>query len=307
MNGARAVAFDFAGHPAFVVRDMNLGRFEIPGRVRIAECPAGWPLLLVSTGFSEAEIHPHGAHVTRFRRTDGEPVLFLSERAVFEEGKAIRGGVPVIFPWFGGREGLPAHGTARTTRWELEETAELDTGSVLVALRLPETPGCEVTFRATIGRTLEMDLCVANTGDEPLTFENCLHTYLAVGDIHRTEVRGLRGARFIDSVTGSRHVDEDDAVRFRDETDRIYQNTAAACEIRDPVMRRVISVRKGGSRSTVVWNPWAGKSERMSDFGNDEYLRMVCVESGNVKDDAVTLAAGAGSVLSVEIDARPLA
>lgn len=285
---------------------MSYEHFEIPGRLSIEDDADGWPVLHVSSAWSAAEIHLHGAHVTRFRKSGDAPLLFLSERAEFAPGKPIRGGVPIIFPWFGNRDGQPAHGTARTTAWELEETAECEDGSVLAAFRLPADGGCDVTFRVTVGRTLRMDLRIANATDAPLAFENCLHTYFETGDIHRTEVRGLRGAGFIDSLTGQRHTDTADAIRFAAETDRIYQNTTAACEIHDPAFGRVITVRKSGSRSTVVWNPWTDKSKRMADFGDDEYLRMVCVESGNVKDDAITLAPGGSELLTVEIDSAPV-
>lgn len=283
---------------------MSVSPYEIPGRVRVEESAGGWPLLRIGTEAAEAELHLHGAQVTGFRKAGEEPLLFLSGRAEFAEGKAIRGGVPIVFPWFGGREGLPAHGTARTTRWELEETAELDDGAVLAALRMPGTGDLSVTFRVTVARTLRMELSVLNTGEAPVSFETCLHTYFAVGDIRRTTLRGLRGARFIDSLTGESHVDEEEEIRISAETDRLYLGTTAACEIDDEANGRVITVAKSGSRSTVVWNPWVEKSRRMADFGDEEYLRMLCVESGNVMDDAVTLAPDECAVLAVEIGSR---
>ena len=283
---------------------MNVSPYEIPGRVRVEESAGGWPLLRIGAEAAEAELHLHGAQVTGYRRRGEEPLLFLSGRAEFAEGKAIRGGVPIVFPWFGGREGLPAHGTARTARWELEETAELDDGSVLAALRLPDAGDLSVTYRVTVGRTLRMELSVLNTGAAPATFESCLHTYFAVGDIRRTALRGLRGAEFIDSLTGERHVDGEEEIRVSAETDRLYQGTTAACEIDDEANGRVITVAKSGSRSTVVWNPWVEKSRRMADFGDEEYLRMLCVESGNVADDAVTLAPDECAVLAVELVTR---
>lgn len=283
---------------------MSVSPYEIPGRVRVEEPAGGWPLLRIGTEAAEAELHLHGAQVTGFRKAGEEPLLFLSRRAEFAEGKAIRGGVPIVFPWFGGREGMPAHGTARTTRWELEETAELDDGAVLAALRMPGTGDLSVTFRVTVARTLRMELSVLNTGEAPVSFETCLHTYFAVGDIRRTALRGLRGARFIDSLTGESHIDEEEEIRISAETDRLYQGTTAACEIDDEANGRVITVAKSGSRSTVVWNPWVEKSRRMADFGDEEYLRMLCVESGNAMDDAVTLAPDECAVLAVEIGSR---
>lgn len=279
---------------------------EIPGRVTVFSGEGGLPAIRVETETSLAEIYPHGAHVTAFQKKGESPLLFMSAASDFEPGKPIRGGVPVIYPWFGGREGHPAHGTARITDWDLTESSVLPDGAVRLIFRLPGAEPADVEFIVTVGHTLAMELAVTNTRSEELVFENCLHTYFLIGDIHRTEVAGLQGADYLDTLTGMNHVEREETIRFNAETDRIYQNTDATTEIRDPELRRVIRVRKSGSKSTVVWNPWINKSRRMPDFGDDEWPRMLCVESGNVKENAVTLQPGERGVLKVEIESVPL-
>jgi glucose-6-phosphate 1-epimerase len=283
-----------------------LERHEIPGRVTIFSGNGGLPAIRVETEVSQAEVYPHGAHITAFQTKGEAPLLFMSAASDYAPGKPIRGGVPVIYPWFGGREGHPAHGTARITDWDLTETALLSDGSVRLAFQLPGQETADVLFIVTVGNTLGMELSVTNHGTDDLNFENCLHTYLHISDIHGIEVAGLKGARYLDTLTGTEYVESGETIRFIAETDRVYLDTSANTEIRDAELGRVIRVRKSGSLSTVVWNPWIEKSKRMSDFGDDEWPHMVCVESGNVKGNAITLKPGAQRVLKVEISNEPL-
>lgn len=284
----------------------TLKTHEIPGRVTVFSGNGGLPAIRVETETAEGEIYPHGAHVTAYQRKGEAPLLFMSAASDFEPGKPIRGGVPVIYPWFGGREGLPAHGTARITEWDLTETSLLPDGSVRLSFQLPGEETADVRFIVTVGGTLGMEFAVTNNGSTDLTFENCLHTYFHIRDIHRIEVAGLKGARFLDTLTGTDHVEHADTIRFTAETDRVYQDTEATAEIRDAELGRTIVIHKSGSKSTVVWNPWIEKSKRMPDFGDDEWPGMVCVESGNVKENSITLKPGGQSVLKVEISSVPL-
>lgn len=283
-----------------------LKKHDIPGRLTVFSGNGNLPAIRISTETSDAEIYLHGAHVTAFHKKDEQPLLFMSGSSDFLAGKPIRGGVPVIFPWFGGREGHPAHGSARITAWNLSESSVLPDQSVRLHFQLPCAEPADVAFIITIGATLTMEFVVTNTGTTDFSFENCLHTYFQVGDIHRVEVVGLKGARYMDSLTSTPHVEVSESIRFSSEIDRIYQDTAATVEIRDPEFGRSIFVRKSGSKSTVVWNPWIDKSIRMPDFGDNEWPHMVCVESGNVKENATMLAPGETSTLRVEIDSAPL-
>lgn len=280
---------------------------EIPGRVTVFSGKGNLPAVRVETEAGEAEVYLHGAHVTGFRKKGEEPLLFMSGSSDFLPDKPIRGGVPVIFPWFGPREGQPGHGTARITDWDLTESLLLPDGAVRLSFHLPCEEAAGVEFIVTVGSSLVMEFVVTNTGTADFTFENCLHTYFQISGIHGIEVAGLKGARCLDSLTGTERVEEAETIRFTAETDRIYQDTAATAEIRDPGLGRSIFVRKSGSMSTVVWNPWIEKARRMPDFGDDEWPHMVCVESCNVGEHAITLAPGGRSVLRVEIDSAPLA
>src|SRR5476651_2180744 len=182
---------------------------EIPGHVAITNGNGGLPKINVTTRFSTAEIYLQGAHVTGFQKNGEPPLLFMSAKSYFAAAKPIRGGVPIIFPWFGNRDGEPSHGFARITEWQLVKTSAAADGAVTLRFAFPEIPGREAwknlrtEFVVTVSDTLTMELIAANAGyDDPLEVENCLHTYFHVGDIGAVSIDGLRGAHYLDNAAG---------------------------------------------------------------------------------------------------------
>lgn len=289
-------------------------QFEIPGHVAISPGQGGLRRLVIQTPASEAEIYLQGAHVTRFQKPGEEPLLFMSACSRFEPGQPIRGGIPVILPWFGNRAGSPAHGFARTAEWTLLATTSLANGGVAVTLGLPGAAAgtlwapFEARYRVTVADTLAVELVITNpAGGAELTLENCLHTYFAIGDIDQTTVHGLRGVRFLDKVANfAEKTETEEAIRVTSEVDRIYLDTMGTVEIVDPVFQRRISVAKSGGASTVLWNPWIAKAKQMADFGDEEYRRMICVESGNVATNQLRIAPGTSATLGVVLSSARL-
>jgi D-hexose-6-phosphate mutarotase len=287
---------------------------EALGRVTFLDGQGELPMLEISTAWSTAEIYLHGAHVTQFKKRDEPPLLFLSQCSRFVEGQPIRGGIPVIFPWFGTREGLAQHGFARVKAWDLKEFVPAPDGSVGVRLRLPAGPEAAgfpaftADYIITVNQSLTLQLVVTNQSrDAEFSFENCLHTYFEVADITAISVGGLKGLSYLDKVAGFvEKTETSDALRISSEVDRIYQNTTGTVEILDPRLGRKIIVEKQGSDSTVVWNPWIAKAQQMSDFGDEEYERMICVESGNVASNSISLPPGASSTLTVKLSSETL-
>ncbi len=284
------------------------------GRVSFLDGQGELPMLEITTPWSRAEVYLHGAHVTNFTRRGEPPLLFMSQCSRFAGEQPIRGGIPVIFPWFGMREGLGQHGFARVKSWEMKEVAPAPDGSVSVRLRLPDCPEASALppftadYVIKVKDTLTLRLIVKNESkDEALTFENCLHTYFAVGDISAVTITGLKGARYLDKVANfAEKTETTDAIRIGSEVDRVYLDTAAPVEITDPRLGRKIRVEKTDSLSTVVWNPWIAKAHQMPDFGDEEYTTMVCVESGNVASNQITLPPGETSTLSVILSSTPM-
>jgi D-hexose-6-phosphate mutarotase len=286
-----------------------------PGRVSFQEGKGDLPMLEVTTQWSTAEIYLHGAHVTHFKK-NGEPqLLFLSQCSRFQEGQPIRGGIPLVFPWFGPREGQPQHGFARTRAWELKEIVCSPDGSVSIRLSFPDTPEAatlpafSADYVVTVKDTLNLEMAVKNKStSEVFAFENCFHTYFEVADINAVTITGLKGKDYLDRVAHyTRKTDQDDVIKVAAELDRTYLDTPGRVEILDRGLVRKISIEKKGSDSTVVWNPWIAKAQQMPDFGNDEYQRMVCVESGNVATNQISLQPGASAVLSVTLRSEALA
>ena len=280
-----------------------------PGRVAFLDGRGELPMLEITTAWSSAEIYLHGAHVTHFGRKGEPPLLFLSQCSRFDKNQPIRGGIPVIFPWFGPREGMGMHGFARIKAWEVKEVLPAADGSMTVRFRLPEYPEASgypdftADYIVTVNETLTLELAVTNKStDETLEFEECLHTYFAVEDISATSVVGLKGLSYLDKVANfEKKTETNDAIRISSEVDRVYLDATGTVEVRDGRLRRVIRVEKQHSASTVVWNPWVKKSGEMPDFGNDEYHKMVCVESGNVNANKVILPPGKSSSMKVTL------
>lgn len=277
-------------------------RFEIPGAARVLEGNGGLPKVRITSPHAVGEMYLHGAHVTSWKPAGGEEVLFLSSQSGWDDGRAIRGGVPICFPWFGGKADdpkAPAHGFVRTKSWQVESISQAgDTITVSMFTESDESTkkwwpaDFRLVHRATFGRELSLELEVSNTGKTPLRFEEALHAYHRVGDIEKARARGLDSVQYLDKTDSNRKKLQHGEIVIVSETDRVYLNTSAAVEVEDPVLHRRIRVTKENSRTTVVWNPWVQKAHALSDFADDEWRQMICIETSNVSDFAVELAPG---------------
>ncbi|MGA4507888.1 D-hexose-6-phosphate mutarotase [Propionibacteriaceae bacterium G1746] len=261
----------------------------------------------------QAGVYDHGAHVFSWQPRGAEhPVLWMSAASMFAPGQPIRGGVPVCFPWFGpGRTGdlAPGHGFARLASWTRTQLLDED-DRLLVTYRLDESqvgdqPNFPHAFTAELtveftDKHVDLALEVTNTGDEQFSYEEALHTYLAVGDSREISITGLEGASYLDKVAGTTENTQQGAIRIEAETDRVYDSTADVT-LDDPVWARRLVVSKTNSANTVVWNPWVAKSAAMPDFGDDEWPHMVCIEAANALDEAITLTPGQSHLMSQRI------
>jgi glucose-6-phosphate 1-epimerase len=262
----------------------------------------------VTTPACTAEFYLQGAHLTQWQPAGQKPVLFLSERSLFEPGKPIRGGVPLIFPWFGPRTANelsprtdgPMHGFARIQNWELAFAA-MAGEDLHIALTLGPTEmsralgfdDFQLAYRLILGKELRMQLTVANRSKEPLHFEEALHTYLLVGDAQQVSIIGLGDTEYLDKTDESRRKTQmESPLILTGQTDRPYLDTVLPVNLDDPVYKRRITVDKSGSKTTVVWNPWSKLSATLPDMADEGWLEMTCIETANALSDAITLAAG---------------
>lgn len=278
-------------------------KHAIENHVQLREIADGMIIAEVANQHALANIALQGAHVATFQPRGEEPVIWLSPLAKFAPGKSIRGGVPICWPWFGPHQTdskLPGHGFARTVPWELLDTKALEDGSTFLRFGLIENDTTRAQWphpstaqlEVTVGKALRVELVTANTGSAPFELGEALHTYLQISDVGNMTIRGLEGCEYIDKVGATARRTQQDGIVIESEVDRVYVNTAADCVIEDKGLKRAIRIHKEGSRSTVVWNPWTEKAEKMGDFGPKLHRDMVCVESGNAMENAVTVAPG---------------
>lgn len=296
--------------------DLNR-RFTVAG-LTFEEGPGGLPVANVANGLGEAMISLSGGHVMTWNPVGEKPVLWLSAFAKFAPGKSIRGGVPVCWPWFGPHateSGFPGHGFARTVPWSVVNAETLPGGETRLTLELQQSDATRAQWPhassvqnvITVGRELRFDLVTRNLGGASFVLGEALHTYFAVSDIRHAPIHGLDGCAYWDKAAGGVDGQQQGAIVISSEVDRVYLNTAADCTIDDAGWQRRIRIAKEGSRSTVVWNPWTEKAEKMGDFGPDGHLGMVCVESGNALGDVVTVAPGSEHTLTVRYSVEALA
>ena len=273
------------------------------------------PHVEISNAFASAKINLQGAHVFSWIPSGEKDVIWLSDDAVFAPGKSLRGGIPICWPWFGAadekRESnitLPAHGFARTVFWQVIDTEQLESGETQITFKLDTTtlsinteelwptPTIAI-YRVTIGKTLSLELTTKNNSQEEFTLGQALHTYFNVADIRKTKVQGLDGKTYLDKPDNFKRKLQQGAIEINAEVDRIYLQTMDSVVIDDN--SRKIIIKKQGSASTVVWNPWQDVAEKMGDLGKDGYLKMLCVESSNAAEDTINIAAGKSHTLKV--------
>lgn len=281
------------------------------------------PLLRISNAHANALIALQGGQVLEFVPKGQRPLIWLSEHAAFKRGQSIRGGIPVCWPWFGDikrnlsavqqmtlGENLPAHGVVRAQNWTLDSIDERSNTTV-VALRYAtmtttqtEWPhDATLTLTISIGKTLRLQLSARNDAHIPLTITQALHTYFPVSDIRDVEVKGFEHTRFVDTLDDWREHKQNGAIQFSGETDRIYLDVPPRVELFDRGWQRSIFLNARNSNSAIVWNPWIEKSKRLSQFADDAWQRMLCIETANALSDSVTIQPGAEHVLEVEISA----
>lgn len=251
--------------------------------MKIERGNGGLERVLIANDECEAELYLNGATLTSWKpRSQSHPVLWTSKQANWIAGKAIRGGVPLCFPWFGPKAGAAQHGWARTSVWTLDQADDRR-----LILSLPERDGLAARYVVHAGKELAVEFAVTNLGAAPVKVEIALHAYFRVADCRAIQIGGLEGAPLV----------------IGEEVDRLFNGTAEALELQDPGLKRRITIEKEGSRSTVVWNPWIDKAKALADFGDDEWKEMVCIEPGNIGEDALLLAPGQSHTTGMRVRA----
>ncbi|HTU24704.1 MAG TPA: D-hexose-6-phosphate mutarotase [Pirellulales bacterium] len=277
-------------------------RFGIPGIAQVVAGNGGLAKVAVTAPAAAGEIYLLGAQITSWRPQGAEEVIFVSSKSHWQVGKAIRGGVPICFPWFGGKADdpwAPAHGFVRSILWTLDSIAQSPAG-VTVSLSTGANADSkkwwsadfQAVLRATFGSELVIELTVRNVGAAPLRFEEALHAYFRVGAIEQVSVEGLSDVDYLDKTDAGKRKTQKGPITIERETDRVYLDTTGPIELVDRSLGRRLTVTREDSHTAVVWNPWIAKSKALSDFGDEEYHHMLCIEASNVADFTIPVPPG---------------
>jgi len=260
-------------------------------------------IIRVANKTAEAGISLYGGQLLWFKPVGEKEVIWLSELALFDKTKPIRGGIPICWPWFGNTGGEQTHGFARNVDWTFighEETED----SVVITLGLTE---CEETkaiwphkfdnlLKFEIGKELKVSLTSTNTDDHDWSYSGALHSYLEIGDIDTISVTGM-GNKYIDGVQGYVPAEGSDVLTIDSETIHIYTEPQNPIIVDDKSNQRNINVVNEGHDAAVIWSPWEAQSVAMGDMRDDGYKVMMCVESA-IYSEFIKLAPGESHALS---------
>ena len=285
----------------------------VEGELGFSEMDGGLVFANVSNKYGDADICLYGAQATYFAPHGRYPILWLSPECIYEEGKAIRGGIPICFPWFGPHptdSTKPQHGFGRLRYWSVKRSGTTEHGETFLILQLVDDEQtralwdysfcAEITF--IVGKKLTVDFKVTNTDTKPFTYSEALHSYFSVSNSAEISVEGLQGTHFYDGFGDELIQDNEPVITFDEgELNRRYVATHDACVINDEPLRRHIRVGKSGSSVTVVWNPSKEICEKAADFSDDSFEEFVCVEAANSYNHSIELAPGDEHILSTEI------
>jgi glucose-6-phosphate 1-epimerase len=277
--------------------------YGIAGSLAFIEGKGGLPTAVITAPQAQAEVSLYGAHVLSYRPAGKDEVFWMSAQSEFVEGKPIRGGIPICFPWFGPHASdpqKPQHGFARLSMWRVAGAARLQDGSIELRLALGDTPHTRSlwphSFAAElvvhVGAALSVELRCTNTGAEPFTYSDALHSYFAVSDIANVKIGGLAGSTYYEAMATTSMTQTEALLEIRKEENRRYTDTDAECIIEDSGLKRRIRVGKKNSRVTVVWNPWEETAKKIADMPDDGYRTMICVEAVNAWQDAPVVPPG---------------
>ncbi len=284
-----------------------MGRImKLSPSVSIEQSDSGLEYINIASDFCSAKIFLQGAQLTEFTPSGKKPLIWVSSEEDYQKGKSIRGGIPICWPWFGVNPNpdWPIHGVARTSLWRADEVSEQDK-EIRVSLTLPMTQVDETywPYKSTLKvvfiltHKLEVRLTTTNLSDQTITFSQALHTYFPTPAIEETKVDGLQGSKFIEFGEGP--FDQNELVGFARETDMVYTQAVETQKIITP--DGIIEVGRENSSSCVLWNPWIDKSKRLSNFADDEYHTMLCLEAANVMDDSAVIEPGQSHTLATTI------
>lgn len=250
----------------------------------------GFEFIIIEHEKLSAALTLHGAHLIHFQKKQEPAIIWLSKTAIFDSKKAIRGGVPVCWPWFGPAdshlgENLPAHGIARTSKWDLINTQESSDG-VVIELQLKSTEASlkiwphdfELTLVITLNNECKLALTTENKGNKPFTYGGALHTYLNISSPESVNITGLN-QQFTNSLNNKCPEIGDTTLLIDKAIDSIYKKSNVDIHLKDAQFQRDLTICNTGNNAEVLWSPWIEGAEAFADMPDNGYQTMFCIES----------------------------
>lgn len=289
------------------INDLNQ-KYSKNRHILFKELTPGFPVIEVNNDWASATVCLYGGQLLSFQpHGQIQPVFWLSDKAIYQSRKAIRGGIPLCWPWFGENENhkaVPAHGFARISLWQLDAIKTLPAGETQIDLFLPCGQECrylrqldhnfnvDLRLRLIIGQSLVLELNSINLDETGFILTEALHSYFNISHINNITIEGLESVSYLDKLQDNKTFTQIGKLQISQETDKVYLDTHSDILLNDPGFKRSIIISKSGSESTVVWNPWFENSTVMSDMPDDGWKNMICVEVANAASNQVLLESG---------------
>lgn len=286
--------------------------YGIANKVQFVEGKGGFPIIEINNEYAKAVISLYAGQVLSFQPVNqAEDVMFLSDKAYYQEGKAMKGGVPICWPWFGPDpegKGRASHGFVRNRLWQMREVTSTQDGTTQIVMGLVDTPetrkiwdyAFNLAIAITVGSSLTIQLITRNTGDKSFSITQALHTYFTVGDINQVQVEGLENNTYLDKVDEGKQKTQTGVITFSGECDRIYLDVQPELGINDSSLKRNIKINSTNSKTAIVWNPGATISANMADLGDQDYEKFVCVETANAVNEVIEVPGGGEYTMTAE-------
>jgi glucose-6-phosphate 1-epimerase len=278
--------------------------YGIANKVKFVEGQGGFPVIEIKNEYAQAAISLYGGQVLSFQPvTQTEDLMFVGSQAFYETGKAIKGGTPICWPWFGNDpegKGRSSHGFVRNRLWQMREIVSTQDGATKITMGLVDTEetrkiwnyNFDLAIAITVSNSLTIELITRNTGKQPFSITQALHTYFKIGDIKQVQVLGLEAKDYLDKVDGGKQKTQSGVITFSEECDRIYLNVPSELIINDAALTRKIKITANNSKTAIVWNPGAIVSANMADLGDQDYQYFVCVETANAANEIIEVPVG---------------
>ena len=278
--------------------------YGIADKAKFVEGKGGFPVIEINNEHARAVISLYAGQVLSYQPVNQtQDLMFVSDNAYYQTGKAMKGGSPVCWPWFGPdpeNKGRSSHGFVRNRLWSMRSLSSTQDGATKVTMGVVDTPetrqiwnySFDLAIAITVGSSLTIELITHNTGENNFSITQALHSYFKVGDITKVQVLGLADKSYIDKVDDGKQKTQTGIVSFTQECDRIYLDVPSELTIDDASLNRKIKVSTSNSKTAIVWNPWSEISANMADLADLDYQNFVCVETANAANEIIEVAAG---------------